>query len=455
MASDPRRNLPALLLAAALPMAAAEPVSWFRDVTPIFQRSCNGCHNPNKLKGGVDTSSHAGFAKPGKHGPNYVAGNPGASRVLETLIGPEPEMPAEGDPLSPGEVDLITRWIGEGARDDTPAAAGSTRLDAPPVYRNLPVLTAMDVSPDGSRLAVAAYHEVLLFDTATLTRQARLVGDSPRIEAVAFSPDGSRLAVAGGAPARFGEVQVWDIPSVRLMASHRVTGDTVFGISWSPDGDRIAVGATDNSVRVLAVSDGREVLRFDNHSDWVLRTAWIGGGNRVLSAGRDRALKLIDASTAQFIDDVNKLVEPVLGLARHPSEEWVAYGGALGGLRIYRARENQERTAANNDVNLVREFERQPGPVNAVAFSPDGSLLAAGGTRGDVRVYRTGDGVRTSSLEGHEGAVFSLAFSADGSRVFTGGFDGLLREFEVNPGRLVTILVPVPLTPDGTVATDP
>ena len=68
--------LAGLSLAGASGLAAAEaPVSWFREVTPIFKRSCNGCHNPNKLKGQVDTSTYAGFLKAGKHGPNFVAGD--------------------------------------------------------------------------------------------------------------------------------------------------------------------------------------------------------------------------------------------------------------------------------------------------------------------------------------------------------------------------------------------
>jgi hypothetical protein len=32
-------------------LAQDTPVSWFKDITPLFKRSCNGCHNPNKTKG--------------------------------------------------------------------------------------------------------------------------------------------------------------------------------------------------------------------------------------------------------------------------------------------------------------------------------------------------------------------------------------------------------------------
>src|SRR5262245_39656338 len=121
--------LAALVVAALCGAGAAEqPVSWWRDVTPILKRSCNGCHNPNKLKGEVDTSTYAGFGKPGKHGPNYVIGDAEKSLVIEQIGGKEPDMPKEGDPLSEAEVALIRRWIIEGAKDDTPADAYSTRL---------------------------------------------------------------------------------------------------------------------------------------------------------------------------------------------------------------------------------------------------------------------------------------------------------------------------------------
>ena len=129
------RALRTFALSLLLPVsafAADAPVSWFKDVTPIFKRSCNGCHNPNKTKGGVDTSTYALFAKPGKNGPNYIVGDPAKSILITEVGGKEPSMPKEGDPLSPAEVALLERWIREGAKDDTPADAYSTRITAPP-----------------------------------------------------------------------------------------------------------------------------------------------------------------------------------------------------------------------------------------------------------------------------------------------------------------------------------
>jgi WD40 repeat protein len=209
----------------------------------------------------------------------------------------------------------------------------------------------------------------------------------------------------------------------------------------------VATGGADKSVRVTRISDGQELVKFDNHGDWVFRTTWVAGGTRLLSASRDRAMKLIDATNGQFIDDVNKLLEPIDCMVRHPSEDWAAYGGAEGGLRMYKAKENQDRTSGNNDVNLVREFERQPGPVQSVAFSADGSLLAAGNTGTEVRVYETASGKKKATLSGHAGSVFALKFSPDGKRLYTAGFEGIIRVFDPVSGRLQAIFYPVPLTP--------
>lgn len=429
------------------------PVSWFKDVTPIFKRSCNGCHNPNKLKGEVDTSTYQGFLKPGKHGPNFTAGDPAKSRVVEQVGGKEPDMPKEGDPLSPAEVALVERWVREGAHDDTPADAYSTKLKELPTYTAAPVITSLAVSPDGQWLALSGYHEVFLFDVPTLTLKSRLLGESPRIESLAFTADSKRLAVGAGAPARFGEVQIWEIATGKEINAWKLGSDSLFGVSWSPDGTRLAFGGADKSVRIIGAADGKELMKFDNHSDWVFRTAWLGDGKRVLSGSRDRAMKLIDATSGQFIDDINKLLEPVVSLARHPKEDWAVYGGAEGGVRLYKMTENQDRTAGNNDVNLVREFERQPGPVQAVAFSPDGTLLAVGSTGGEVRVYKTADGARAATLKGHDGAVFALAFTTDGKQVFTGGFDGLVRVFEPATGKLSAVFIPLTLSPPRQVVT--
>src|SRR5439155_12104182 len=66
---------------------------------------------------------------------------------------------------------------------------------------------------------------------------ARLLGESPRIESLAFSTNGAMLAVAGSAPARFGEIQIWDVtakgfakPAEALLKAYKIAPDSIYGI---------------------------------------------------------------------------------------------------------------------------------------------------------------------------------------------------------------------------------
>jgi len=433
-------------------LAFASPVSFYNDLLPILERSCTGCHYPAKRKAQLDLTSFRSLQKGGKSGPSFVAGNAIDSLLIREISGDQPEMPAKGAPLTGEEVGLFERWIMAGGLDDSPEDTGLKPVE-PPVYRVLPVISALRYSPDGRWLAISGYHEVLLHRSDGSGLVHRFLGESRRIESLAFSPDSKRLAVAGGSPSKFGEVQLWDIEQGRLLFAQKISYDCLYGISFSPLGDRLAVGGADHSVRVLDSVNGHERLRFDNHRDWVLGTAFSVDGRRLLSGSRDRALKLIHAESGQFIDNVNGLLEEVLCLARHPHRDEIVYGGFKGNVRIYRISDNQQRTESNNDVNLLLQFDRQDGPVRAVAYNSSGTQLAiASGDQGNVSVYDAKKALPIVSLKGSQGPVFDLSFHPHRSEIATGGYDGRVRLYHSDSGKLIKGFAPVPLLSRSTVA---
>src|SRR5688572_24553903 len=426
----------------ALAQETPKPVSFSKEIAPIFTASCTGCHQPEKLKAGLDLSTHKAALVGAKDGPAIIPGDPDKSPLVLAIIpeapGEPPAMPEKGDPLTAQQVDLIKRWIKEGAKDDSPAIAapatggaaepGPAPVAKPPVYLAPPVITSLAYTPAGSALAVSGYYEVLLHQPDGTGLIARLLSGSPRIEAITFSKDGKHLVTSGGAPAQFGHIQVWDVAGRKQIKSYKTSRDTLFGVSLSPDNQQIAFGCADKSSRVIAFENGVQLSRLDQHTDWCLATAFTLDGKRLVTGGRDQALKYSDLALGQLIDDINNPLEAVLGMARHPTQEQVVYGGDLGTPRLYKISDNQNRTAARNDTNLLRTFERQPGPVHAVAFSPDGEWVAVGSV-GEVRVYQTKDGKRVATLPGHAGAIFSVAFNPQGNLLATGGYDGTVRIF--------------------------
>src|SRR5581483_6429307 len=173
------------------PAAPRPPVSFYKEVLPIFRTACLGCHGGDQPAGGLSLASYADLMKGGKSGPPLVAGKGSDSRIVKLLLGTQqPKMPP-GGPLKPADIERIRQWIDGGAKADTPVmersgkkaatvklakarARGTPRRAVPhlPPRRNIPTaVTALAFSPDGKTLAVGTYQEVQIWDVAARKRE--------------------------------------------------------------------------------------------------------------------------------------------------------------------------------------------------------------------------------------------------------------------------------------------
>jgi mono/diheme cytochrome c family protein len=425
---------------------AASPASYYKDVRPILQRSCQGCHQPSTKSGGLLLTTYEGFMAGGDKGKVLTPRQPGKSLVIAYLTGEaKPQMPFGGSPLSAEQIDLVRRWIAEGAPDDSPPITKETLAAGKlPVYHQAPVITALAYSPDGNILAVSGYREIVLHRADGSGILARLACLSDQITSLAFSPDGSTLAAAGGTPAAFGEVQFWSVAQHKLKQSVTLTNDTLFGVSFSPDGKQVAFGAADNSIYLFDVASGRQVRKITDHDGWVFGTVFSRDGSQIVSVSRDRAVKLTDVAQGVFIENINQLKGELVCIARQPKHDNVLVGGEDGVPALYMM--HRPRSLVIGDTStLIREFEKQDGPVVSVAFSPDGQRIAVGGGAEEIRVYNAGTGERAASFKGFEGGIYTVTFSPDGQKLAAAGFDGSVRLYDLKAEKLAKAFVPVPL----------
>lgn len=469
-----------------------ETVSYYENVRPIFQVKCQGCHQPARPESDYDMTEVASLIAGGETSPAIVPNQPEASYLIELVTRKQkedrPAMPLEGDPLTPYELSLVTKWIAQGATDDTPENAKLRyNKDHPPQYAVPPVITSLDYSPDGELIAIAGFHEVRLHKADGTELVARLIGLSERIESARFSPDGKFLAVAGGLPARMGEIQIWDVDHRELVLSKPVGYDTAYGASWSPDGKSIAFGLPDNTVRAMNALSGEQVLFMGGHNDWVLDTVWSLQGDHLVSVGRDMSAKLTRVETERFIDNITSITPGALrggvnSVERHPQHDHILVGGSDGIPQIYRMYRETARKIGDN-ANLIRKYPAMKGRIWSVAFAPDGKRFAAvsslNGT-GQINLYQSEyDATITPELkklfetarenpdgnitvpeieEFHtrganllhsidvDAAVFSVAFSADGKTVAAASADGRVHLLDADSGKFHTAFIPVNMT---------
>ena len=88
----------------------------FQQVQAILRDNCEHCHNEDKAKGGLLMGSYEAILAGGEHGSAVIPGESKSSRLMQMIEGKStPRMPYKEDPLSRSDIELIRRWIDEGA----------------------------------------------------------------------------------------------------------------------------------------------------------------------------------------------------------------------------------------------------------------------------------------------------------------------------------------------------
>jgi hypothetical protein len=108
-----------LIVAAAFAVLVAEsslfaaPLSFEKDVRPVFKAFCLDCHGGDGTKANLDLRLKRFALKGGDTGPAFVAGNAAESLLIERMK--SGEMPPGEKKVPPEQIAVIERWIAEGA----------------------------------------------------------------------------------------------------------------------------------------------------------------------------------------------------------------------------------------------------------------------------------------------------------------------------------------------------
>jgi RNA polymerase sigma factor (sigma-70 family) len=270
-------------------------------------------------------------------------------------------------------------------------------------------------SPDGKTIASTWGSAIRLWDTATGKPADAQLAPQGRVQCLALAPDGKTIAT------RTPEgISIWDAAGGKEL--RRLAGEKGGGkIAFAPDGRLLAVPEEDGSIRFWDALTGREQKqrRLQGHKGKVNEVVFFPDGKRLLSAGEDGTTRLWNMADGKEIRQMIGRTpgQPIKGIpggtmapmpanaairvecvALAPDGKTLASGCSDNTVRVW-------DSATGKQVQQLAE----QGSVTAVAFSPDGRLLASVG--GKIRLWELASGKVRTEIFGHSTA---LAFSPDG-----------------------------------------
>jgi mono/diheme cytochrome c family protein len=98
---------------ATQPAAAGGTVSFANDILPIFESRCINCHGGQRTQEGLELKTHASLMAGSNNGPVVTPGDAANSLLVELVV--TQKMPKRGPKLTPPQLELITKWVNQGA----------------------------------------------------------------------------------------------------------------------------------------------------------------------------------------------------------------------------------------------------------------------------------------------------------------------------------------------------
>jgi tRNA A-37 threonylcarbamoyl transferase component Bud32 len=324
----------------------------------------------------------------------------------------------------PGALAEMRRRLGGVIRPGTAGRLEMRTVLPTPESEGMRFVQGLAFAPDGSALASGAENGLLTVRQLPSGEERWSVALGSPVRCLAFSPDG-RLLAAGLGEMGEGSVQVLSAADGEVVERHEEPERRVGSVGFSPDGG-LLMAADLEAVRLWQVGSGRPV---EPEGPLGRRPAALSPDGWRLAAYQDDGPVVVWDLEGGY--ETAQLDCPGL-----PLELAFGPGGALLAaiceeppnkqLKVLRLWQTEPREpAARTPMG-----ERRP---MSLAFSPDGSLIAAGSLDRTVRLFTTAPLRELRRLAGHAHAVSSLAFSPDCRLLASGGHDSQVLLWGVAP----------------------
>jgi RNA polymerase sigma factor (sigma-70 family) len=385
---------------------------------------------------------------------------PAGPRPGDDVKAPDPRAAGQGDKAGPDAEPPARDRHGDRLPPGAVARLGSARL------RLGGLVQGLAFSHDGKLLAGIGGGAVCVWSAATGKELARAPGHEINGVTLAFAPDDKTLVfVADGAVLVHDLSKLSDRTTAPLLLEERRPsiphrGNTPPLLAFLPDGKTLLSGDNDGLVRLFDLAAGQEVRTFGTADKRLHAFALAPEGKTLAIAPQGKAAALWDVASGELLARLPG-EEPILALAFSPDGKLLAAGiDKSDAVRLWDVATRKE----------VRSFVGKKEPplsprfgtiAQGLAFTPDGkTLVSLGGLQDDkLRVWDVETGKEQRLLRGRRGDGGALAVSPDGRTAAFGGRNSTVRLWNLGTGNEVlpdvgrqASIQAVAVSPDGRLA---
>ncbi len=412
-----------------------EEVSFARDVQPILVKYCVGCHNDREHPGEVQLNRWSSVLNGGESGAIVVAGDVEQSLMLQLMRSvKEPKMPPIEEPQpDQAEIELIARWIEQGAKGSDERIPLKDRLivksNATAKSTTRPI-TAIDLPPGDGTVWIGS-HDALesQIDGKRIKLPIEVVG---KVAQIRTTPDGRFTAIASGIPGVGGQATIVahrDQPSGRPHAVRVIEGhnDTLYSAVISPDGKILATGGYDRVIQLWNVEDGTLIRRLDGHNGAIYDLDFDATGNVLASASADETIKVWNVATGERLDTFGQCEAEQYTVRFDFVRGRIMAAGADRRIRIWKLVSLDKPSVS---PMLFSTFAHE-GAVSFLCLSADGNFIASVGDDKQIKLWSAEDALPIGVVGKLEDTPSGLYWDSRNLSLIVSTLGGDLRSFPV------------------------